>query len=84
MWVLCGFEKALLGPGYDSPWCHLLTTEDSQVLEYAQDLKVLSLVTNTLHIRSIGKHIFYIKPMPVKMGIILYSNYIIFNILYSV
>ncbi|KAF6025945.1 MINPP1 [Bugula neritina] len=39
MWVLCGFEKALLGPGYDSPWCHLLTTEDSQVLEYAQDLK---------------------------------------------
>jgi len=40
IWLLCGFERAMKGADYDSPWCYPITIEDSLVLEYANDIEV--------------------------------------------
>ena len=38
--MICGFERALRSQNYSSPWCDLITGEESKVLEYTFDLKV--------------------------------------------
>lgn len=38
--MICGFETALRSEDHSSPWCDLISKEESKVLEYTFDLKV--------------------------------------------
>lgn len=49
IWVICGFETALRGNGNESDWCKMLTTEETHILEYVWELKVIAHPQNSLY-----------------------------------